>query len=88
MWTPVRRRILGEGTDESPKYTRLIDLVRALRDDSEEKAFCSFDKEFVRITSEPNEYDPCGKNGLTLFECDENDFVECALEALGVTMTP
>lgn len=70
-----------------PKYASLKTLAEALRDGQEKQALCSFDKEFVRVTSEPNPGEPNGKNGRVLFCCAEEDFVDEAFEALRIMRT-
>jgi len=69
------------------KYKTLKTLVIALRSGFEKAAYCSNDKEFVRITSEPNPGDPMGENGEELFECDDDEFMDQAFDALGITLT-
>lgn len=69
---------------ETPKYKTLKDLKIAIQEGKEPSAFCTYDKEFVRITSEKGE-DPMGA-GENLYDIDDYDFVEDALRAIGVEM--
>jgi hypothetical protein len=58
------------------KYPSFRQLAEAIRGGV--KAYCIFDKEEVVVTSEP------GRQGDVLFACNEWEFVDLALEGIGV----
>lgn len=67
------------------KYKTLKALAEALRSGKEPEAHCTYDKEFVAVTTRYSAYP--GECGTLLFECaDDHTFVDEALRALGIEM--
>lgn len=69
---------------DKPKYKTLKELAEAIKSGEVKSAHCCYEKEFVRVTSEKEHWDPSGA-GENLYEItDDGDFIYEALRLIGV----